>query len=57
VSAAKKLFLVVRADLPAGAQAVQAAHAMRAFADEHREIEAHWFTSSNTLAFLAVPDE
>lgn len=30
-----KLYLVVRADLPPGPQAVQAAHAARQFAAEH----------------------
>lgn len=36
---------------------MQAAHALRQFVAEHPEIDRAWFTSSNTLAFLAVPDE
>ncbi len=55
--AAEKLFLVTRADLPDGQQAVQAAHAMREFAEHHPEVERAWYSKSNTLAFLAVPDE
>ena len=52
-----KLTLVVRADLPPGSQACQAAHAARAFHDEHPEVEEAWFRASNTLALLSVPDE
>jgi hypothetical protein len=54
---ADRLVLVTRADLPPGAQAVQAAHAMRAFAAEHPELERSWFERSNTLALLAVAGE
>ena len=53
----EKLYLVTRADLPAGAQAVQAAHALRQFAAEHPDLDKFWFERSNTLAMLAVPDE
>lgn len=53
----RKLFLVTRADLPAGQQAVQAAHAMREFAEHHPEHDRAWYRESNTLAFLAVPNE
>jgi ribosomal protein S18 acetylase RimI-like enzyme len=52
-----KLFLVTRADLPPGVQAVQAAHALREFAHHHPEIDREWYTRSNYLAFLAVPNE
>ena len=55
--AGDKLFLVVRRDLSAGQQAVQAAHALRQFAAEHPEVDQEWFECSNTLAFLEVPDE
>lgn len=54
---ASKLFLITRADLSAGQQAVQAAHAMREFAEHHPEIERVWYRESNTLAFLVVSDE
>ena len=53
----RKLFLVTRADLPAGQQAVQAAHAMREFVEHHPEHDRAWYRESNTLAFLAVPNE
>ena len=53
----ERLHLVVRGDLPPGAQAVQAVHAARQFAFEHAEVEQRWFDTSNTLALLAVPDE
>ena len=52
-----KLYLVVRADLPAGAQAVQAAHALREFAAHHPEVDRAWYERSNYLALLSVPDE
>lgn len=52
-----KLFLVTRADLSAGQQAVQAAHALRAFAAEHPDIDREWYEVSNYLALLAVPNE
>lgn len=53
----KKLFLVTRADLSPGQQAVQAAHAGRQFQHEHPAVEQEWFETSNTLAFLEVDDE
>lgn len=52
-----KLYLVTRADLPAGAQAVQAAHALRQFAAEHPEVDREWFERSNYLGLLTVPSE
>lgn len=52
-----KLYIVVRADLSAGAQAVQAAHAMREFAAEHPEIEKEWHEKSNTVVMLSVQYE
>ena len=47
----------MRADLAPGPQGVQAAHAFRQFIHEHPQVEAEWFRTSNTLAFLSVPDE
>ncbi len=52
-----KIYLVVRGDLPAGLQAVQAAHALRQFVEEHPETDRAWFEQSNTLALLALPNE
>ena len=53
----ERLYIVTRADLPAGDQAVQGAHALTEFAFEHPETAKAWHEQSNTLAFLAVPDE
>lgn len=52
-----KLYIIIRADLRPGQQAVQAAHAMRQFVADHPDIDRKWFEQSNTLAFLSVPDE
>jgi hypothetical protein len=54
---ASKLFLVTRADLSAGSQAVQAAHAFREFAERHPTIERDWYRTSNHLVLLAVKNE
>jgi peptidyl-tRNA hydrolase len=54
---AEKLYVVVRGDLVPGSQAVQAMHAARQFAEEHREREARWFAESNHIAFLSVSGE
>lgn len=54
---ADKLYVVVRADLPPGPQAVQSMHAARQFTAEHPEVEREWFEKSNHLALLRVPDE
>jgi peptidyl-tRNA hydrolase len=52
-----KVFLVTRADLKPGQQAVQAAHALTEFIFQH-PTEAHrWKQESNTLVMLVVPDE
>lgn len=52
-----KLHLVTRADISAGQQAVQAAHALREFVREHPKVDREWYEKSNTLAFLSVKDE
>lgn len=47
-----KQYIVVRADLPDGAQAVQACHAMKRFTLEH-----HKCAEIENLALLSVPSE
>lgn len=54
---ADKLYVIVRRDIPAGPQAVQAVHAARQFQHEHPELEGSWFSASNHLALLSVRDE
>jgi hypothetical protein len=54
---ADKLFVVVREDLPAGAQACQAVHAAVLFVHLHPEVEGRWWEDSKNVALLAVPDE
>ena len=54
---ADKLFLITRADLSPGAQAVQAAHAFRELIARHPDEEGAWYRDSNHLALLAAPDE
>jgi peptidyl-tRNA hydrolase len=52
-----RLYIVVRDDLDAGAQIAQACHALRLFHEEHPEVDASWYSSSNTLVVLSVEDE
>jgi len=52
-----KVFIITRADLPPGAIAAQSVHAALAFAHEHPEITGAWFSGSNNIVLLAVPDE
>jgi peptidyl-tRNA hydrolase len=54
---ARKLYLVTRSDLPFEQQAVQAAHSLHSFEKEHREVYVTWRDESQTLAFLAAPNE
>lgn len=51
-----KLYLVTHEDLVPGQQAVQAAHALRLFVQEHPEVDSAWYEKSNTLAFLSAPN-
>lgn len=51
-----KLYLVVRANLSAGQQAVQACHALQQFNTDHPALAHSWTSSSNTLALLRCPD-
>ena len=52
-----KLFVVVRADLEPGQQAVQSAHALVEFIAEHAETAKEWRARSNFLALLSVANE
>lgn len=52
-----KLYIVVRADLPIGLQAAQAAHAAFEFSARHRAVTLDWLGESNYLVIVAVPDE
>lgn len=51
-----KLFIVVRRDLPPGAQIAQSVHAAQQFAVDHPETFRDWFETSNTVACLAAAD-
>lgn len=53
----EKLYVVVRADLPAGAQLAQACHGMRAFVAAHPDVDRAWYEGSNNLVCLQVPGE
>lgn len=53
----KKLFVIVRGDLAAGAQCAQSCHAICAFAVAYPEKTHAWHTGSNNLVVLAAPSE
>jgi peptidyl-tRNA hydrolase len=53
----KKLYIVVRADLPPGAQIAQAGHAVAAFARRARGPFEAWVDGSNNLVVLSIADE
>ncbi len=52
-----KLYVITRADLEPGYQAVQSMHALRQFTAEHPEIDKAWFEQSNYLGLLSVQNE
>ena len=52
-----KLYVITRADLEPGYQAVQSMHALRQFTAEHPEIDKIWFEQSNYLGLLSVKNE
>lgn len=51
-----KLYVIVRSDLPPGAQCAQACHALRAFVAAHPGIDKEWYEESNNLVVLQIPD-
>lgn len=52
-----KLFIIVRADLPPGAQLAQSVHACTSFAHAFPTIEGRWYAQSNNLVCLQTKDE
>lgn len=52
-----KLYVITRADLEPGYQAVQSVHAGIQFIFEHPEYAEYWFKQSNYLGLLSVNDE
>jgi peptidyl-tRNA hydrolase len=52
-----KMFLITRADLAPGQQAVQTAHVLTEFIFEHQYEAARWKNESNTIVMLTVDDE
>lgn len=57
LSAAAKLYVAVRDDLPAGVQLAQACHALRAFVEAHPEVDRQWYEHSNNLVVVCVRSE
>lgn len=53
----EKLYIIVRGDLPAGAQCAQACHALRSFVDEHPALDAAWHGAHNNLVVLSCHNE
>lgn len=51
-----KLYVIGRADLPAGLRAAQMFHAARLYASEFPYVESEWYRRSNTIVLLEVPD-
>ncbi len=51
-----KLYVIVRADLPPGAQAAQGIHAAQEWAIDNHALATAWRRASGILAFLSVPD-
>ena len=56
-AAADKLYVLTRADLSPGYQAVQAGHAIADWTAEHPQDAAGWRTTSNSLIVLTAADE
>lgn len=52
---ARKLYLVVREDLPPGRSYAQVAHALTEYAIKYPACFQAWYEASNTIAVLQVP--
>lgn len=52
-----KLYIAVRADLPAGLQMAQSVHAAFQFAVAHPAATREWHFNSNYLVIVSVPNE
>jgi peptidyl-tRNA hydrolase len=52
---ARKLFIVVRQDLPPGRSYAQVAHAITEYAMLYQACFEAWYEASNTIAVLQVP--
>lgn len=53
-----RLYVIVRADLPAGLQMAQACHALRAFVEAHPDVDAQWHRDGGgNLVVLHARDE
>jgi peptidyl-tRNA hydrolase len=57
VSPRNKLYVIVRSDLPPGAQAAQAVHGAIAFVIDYPVIARYWHLKSNNLVVLQIPNE
>jgi hypothetical protein len=53
----ERLYIVVRRDLPAGAQAAQSCHALRAFVGAHPDLDRAWHEAGGNLVCLSATDE
>ena len=53
----EKLYIVVRRDLPAGAQASQCCHALRQFSDKHPELDRQWHAAGGNIVLLSIESE
>lgn len=53
----EKLYVVVRADLPPGAQLAQSCHAVSAFAADYPKAHEDWHRHGQNLVVLQIPDE
>lgn len=52
-----RLYIAVSGDLPPGLAAAQAVHAAFLFSQRHADTTTEWFTRSQYLVIVTVPDE